>query len=131
MSGEINGTTGVLYRVVGTSQEIVGQLEMTRTVLGAPINTESKTDNGFVTLMNGELSMVGSTVAGSLVYNNDAEYKKIRVDAQAGNVGAYALDIDGVIDNLITFNGIPNGLSDAVPVGDKITTSITFLSTGE
>jgi len=131
MSGEINGTTGVLYRVVGTSQEIVGQLEMTRTVLGAPINTESKTDNGFVTLMNGELSMVGSTVAGSLVYNNDAEYKKIRVDAQAGNVGAYALDIDGVIDNLITFNGIPNGLSDAAPVGDKITTSITFLSTGE
>jgi len=132
MAGERNGTSCLLYRFDSADDvALVGQLELTSTFNGTPIDISSKSSNDFVALMDAELSTKGRSVAGSLIYNNEAEYRLMRTNAIAGNLDEYVLDYTGLVDDQIRFYGIPNGLSDALPMGDKVTTSITILSVGE
>jgi hypothetical protein len=133
MAGETNGTHCLLYRYTGSADAVVvGQLEITSTFNGAPIDISNKSYGDFVTLMNGGLSTKGRTMAANIVYSNDAEYKLLRANSVAGNVGEYMLDYGtGLIADQIRFNGIPNAPSDTAPMGDKVTSSITILSVGD
>ena len=72
----------------------------------------------------------GNTISGTIVYNNDAEYAQMRADAQAGVIRVYVLDYTGLAADELRFEGIAGGLSDELPVGDKVTTSFTITSTG-
>jgi hypothetical protein len=55
----------------------------------------------------------------------------MRDAAIAGGEKLFHLDFNGDLEtDIIFFNGIPTALSDALPMGDKITTSISILSTG-
>ena len=129
MSGEINATNVVIENGTG---DIVGQMEMSLSFNGTPIDISNKSFDDWVTLMDGELAAKQLQISGSIVYNDDVQYRKIRDDAFSGTADTYTLTyVSGATtDESFSASMIPNGLSDALPHGDKITTTITFLSTG-
>lgn len=129
MAGEINGTK-VLIKKDGAT--IVGQMEATVTFNGTPIDISNKSQGDWVTLLNGELAGKQLQISGTLVYNNDTVYRAVRADALSGTQDTYTVEYtsDAVTDEQFSALFVPNGLSDALPMGDKITTSITLLSSG-
>ena len=128
MAGEINGTNVVIKKGSNAGTDIVGQMEFTLTHAGTPIDISNKSYADFVTLLNGELSSKQLTFAGSLVYNNDSTYRDTVNAAYNGTIEQYSLVWpDGYY---ITADFMPNGLSDALPHGDKIMTTINYLSSG-
>lgn len=129
MAGELNGTK-VLIKKNGTT--IVGQMEATVTFGGTPIDITNKSTNDWITLLNNNLAGKQLTVAGSIIYNSDTQYKAIRVAAQTGSQDTYTVEYNAgnATDEEFTATMVPTGLSDALPMGDKVTTSITFLSSG-
>lgn len=128
----INGTSALLLRDTGSSEVvIVGQMELTTSFTGAPIDVSTKSDGDWVKLANGELSTKGLSITGSLTYNSNAEYERMRENALDGDISDYILDYTGLEADKVRFKGIPNSLSDAAPTGDKVVTSITILSVGD
>ena len=129
MSGELNGTNIVIENGTGV---IVGQMESTLTVNGTPIDISNKSYQDFITLLNSELSGKQLQIAGTIVYNDDTQYAKVRADALVGTQDTYKLIYVSANTTDEEFNGtfVPNGLSDSIPHGDKVSTSITFLSSG-
>lgn len=129
MSGEINGTSVIVQNGSG---EIVGQGEMTMTWNGSPIDISNKSAGDWVTLLDGELSGKQMQLSGNIVYNDDAQYRKVRADALTGTQDTYTVNYVSPATTDESFSGtmVPNGLSDALPQGDKVSTTITLLSTG-
>ena len=126
MAGELNGTTVVVTK---GDANIVGQMEMTLTANGTPIDISNKSAGDFITLLDGELAGKQLQVAGSIIYNSDTVYQQVRADALAGTQAQYKVTYGGT-GEAFEFTGVPTGLSDALPHGDKVTTSITLLSSG-
>ena len=129
MSGEVNATNVVIENGSGA---IVGQMEMTMTFNGTPIDISNKSNGDFVTLMDGELAGKQLQISGTIVYNDDVQYRKIRADSLIGTQDTYTITYtsDATTDEAFSATMAPNGLSDALPHGDKISTTITFLSSG-
>ena len=129
MAGEINGTK-VLIKKDGST--IVGQMEATVTFNGTPIDISNKSQGDWVTLLDGELAGKQLQIAGTLIYNSDTVYRQVRADALAGTQATYTVEYtsDATTDEAFSATMVPNGLSDALPMGDKVTTSITLLSSG-
>lgn len=130
MSGELNGTNIMIENGTGV---IVGQMESTLTVNGTVIDISNKSYQDFVTLLDAELSGKQLQLAGTIVYNDGAEYAKVRADSLNGTQDTYTLTYvsANTTDESFTGTFTPNGLSDAIPHGDKVSSSITFLSSGE
>ncbi len=129
MSGETNGTGIVLQNGTGV---IVGQMEGTLTFNGSPIDISNKSYLDNVTLLDGELAGKQLQFAGTIVYNDDTQFRKVRADSITGTQDTYTLTYvsDATTDEAFSASMVPNGLSDALPHGDKVTTNITFLSSG-
>jgi predicted secreted protein len=129
MAGEINGTK-VLIKKDGST--IVGQMEATVTFNGTPIDISNKSQGDWVTLLDGELAGKQLQISGTLIYNSDTVYRQVRADALAGTQDTYTIEYtsDATTDEAFSATFVPNGLSDALPMGDKVTTSITLLSSG-
>lgn len=126
MSGEINGTTVILSNDTG---EIIGQLSMSVSLAGTPIDITNKSLGKAKVLFDGQLPNSQYTISGSLVYNDDVQFKQMRTDVKTAKQRQYTLDYgDGTI-----ISGVfaPTGLSDELPQGDKITSSITLISSGD
>ena len=129
MSGELNGTNIVLENGTG---DIVGQMDGTLTFNGEVIDISNKSFLDNVTLLDGELSGKQLQFAGTIVYNDDTQYAKVRADSMTGTQDTYTLTYTSAntTDESFTASMAPNGLSDAIPHGGKVETSITFLSSG-
>ncbi|MCP4493123.1 MAG: hypothetical protein GY820_38365 [Gammaproteobacteria bacterium] len=129
MSGEVNGTNVILQDGTGA---IVGQMEMTMSYAGTPIDISNKSAGDFVTLLDGELAGKQMSISGTIIYNSDAQYRAMRAAALAGTQDTFTLTYtsDATTDEALSAEMVPTGLSDALPHGDKIATSITFLSSG-
>ncbi len=129
MAGEINATNVILQNGTGA---IVGQMEMTLTYNGTPIDISNKSNGDNVTLLNGELSGKQLQMSGTLVYNDDAQYRKVRTDSLDGTQDTYTVTYtsSATTDEQFSCVMVPNGLSDALPHGDKVSTTLTFLSSG-
>lgn len=129
MSGEISGTNVILQNGTGA---LVGQMEMTMTYNGTPIDISNKSAGDFVTLMDNELAGKQLQISGTLVFNDDTEYRAMRDDAIAGTLDTYTLTYtsSATTDEAFSASMMPTGMSDALPHGDKVSTSITFLSSG-
>lgn len=129
MSGEINGTPVVISNGTGA---IVGQMEMTLTYNGTPIDISNKSTGDFISLLDGELAGKQLQLSGTIVYNDDAQYRKVRADSLTGTQDTYTITYvsPATTDEAFSASMVPNGLSDALPHGDKVSTSITFLSSG-
>ena len=129
MSGEVNATNVVIENGTG---EIVGQMEMTMTFNGTPIDISNKSAGDFIQLLDGELAGKQMQLSGTLVYNDDAQYRATRAAALVGTQDTYTVTYtsDATTDEEFSATMVPNGLSDALPHGDKVSTTITFLSSG-
>ena len=130
MSGEINGTAIVLNN---TSGEVVGQGDFTHTFGGTPIEIGNKSYGDNVTYLDGELSGKQHIFSGDFTYNSDAEFRKVRADAFAGTQDTYTLTFIGSgVATDESFSGlfVPTGLSDTIPMGGKVSTSLSFNSSG-
>lgn len=130
MAGEINGTKVLIKKGAST---IVGQMEATATFNGTPIDISNKSTQDWVTLMDGELAGKQWVFSGTMIYNNDTVYRQVRADAIAGTMATYSIVYTGsglTTDEDLTGTFLPNGLSDTLPMGDKVSTSITFSSSG-
>lgn len=130
MAGELTGTAIV---VNNTSGAIVGQGDFTHTFGGTPIEIGNKSYGDNVTYLDGELATKQHIFAGTLTYNNDAQYRKVRADAFIGTQDTYTLTYTGsgaVTDESFSGSFVPTGLSDALPQGAKVETTIAFNSSG-
>jgi len=129
MSGELNGTNIILQNSTGA---IVGQMEITAAYAGTPIDISNKSVGDFVTLLDGELATKQLTISGTIVYNDDTQYRAMRADSIAGTQDTYTLTYTSAAttDESFACSMVPTGLSDAIPHGDKVSTSITFVSSG-
>ena len=129
MSGEVNATNVILQNGTGA---IVGQMEMTLTYNGTPIDISNKSAGDFIQLLDGELAGKQLQMSGTLVYNDDVQYRKVRTDSLTGIQDTYTVTYtsDAITDEAFSATMVPNGLSDALPHGDKISTTLTFLSSG-
>ena len=126
----MNGTKCLLYRVDSSNLEIVGQMELTHASTSGLIEITSKSTNDFVTYMNRELSTKGANISANIVYNSDAEYRRLREKSDNGDSDSYMLDFTGQVADRVNFIGIPTQVSDSAPMGDKVSTSVTILSLG-
>ena len=120
MAGEINATNVVVSNGTGV---IVGQMTMTLTYNGTPIDISNKSAGDFVTLLDANLAGKQLQISGDIVYNSDTQYRATRAASLTGTQDTYT-------DESFSALMVPNGLSDALPHGDKVSTSITFLSSG-
>ena len=130
MANEINGTNTVIENGTGA---IVGQMETTLTYNGSPIDISNKSAGDYVSLLNGELSGKQVQFSGTLIYNDDTQFRKVRADSLVGTQDTYTITYVGsgaTTDESFSATFVPNGLSDAIPYGDKVSTTITFLSSG-
>ena len=130
MSGEINGTAIVLNN---TSGAIVGQGDFTHTFGGTPIEIGNKSYGDNVTYLDNNLSAKQHIFSGELTYNDDTEFRKVRADAFTGTQDTYTLTFVGsgaVTDESFSGLFVPTGLSDAIPRGAKVATTLSFNSSG-
>ena len=129
MAGEINGTNIVIENGTG---EIVGQMETTLTMAGTLIDISNKSNGDFITYMAGALAGKQINFSGTLVYNTDAQYQKVRLDALNGTPDTYTITYPGAGTTDESFTGLftPNAMSDTMPHGTNVSTSMTFSSSG-
>lgn len=126
----MNGTAIVLNNTTG---EVVGQGDFTHTFGGTPIEIGNKSYGDNVTYLDGELSAKQHIFAGDITYNNDTQFRKVRADAFSGTQDTYTLTYTGsgvVTDESFSGLFVPTGLSDTIPMGAKVATSISFNSSG-
>jgi len=129
MAGELNGTACLLYKGVAGTQQLIGQMEVTITYGGTPIEISNKSYEDWVVSLDGELSGKQVVIAGSLVYNSDATYEEVKSEAFTGTQDDYVFKF-GSSDEALAAKFTPTGMSDAVPQGDKVSTSVSFNSSG-
>ena len=80
-----------------------------------------------------QLSAKQHVFSGQFTYNNDAQFRKVRADSFTGTQDTYTLTYTGsgvVTDESFTGLFVPTGLSDGIPQGAKVTTDLSFNSSG-
>jgi len=130
MAGEILGTAVV---VNNTSGEVVGQGDFTHAYGGTPVEIGNKSYGDNITYMDGAGATKQHVFAGDFTYNNDTEYRKVRSDVFSHTMDTYTLTFVGsgdVTDESFSGLFMPNALTDTMPQGVKVTTAITFSSSG-
>ena len=130
MSGEITGTAIVVNNTTGA---IVGQGDFTHTFGGTPIEIGNKSYGDTVVYLDGQLATKQHIFSGPFTYNDGAQFRKIRADAFSGTQDTYTLTYTGsgvVTDESFSGLFVPTGLSDTLPQGAKVETTISFNSSG-
>ena len=128
MAGEINGTN-ILIQKGASPTEIFGQMEATLTMNGTPIDISNKSLGDFVTMLDEEISSQQIVITGTMVYNVSDNYEAIKAEAFIGKQDDYSITFTG--GESYTGKFVPSGISDAIPHGDKVSTSFTLSSSGE
>lgn len=129
-SGTVNGTNVLVFKDGST---IAGQGSMTVTWGGTPIDISNKSSGDFRELMDGEQANKSLDISGDFVYNSDAQFRSMRADVIAGTSAAYIITFtsEATTDEAFSCQMIPTGMSDQVDRGDKISTTLTLMSTGD
>lgn len=130
IGGEINGTTCLLYKGAAGTEVIAGQMEFTVTYGGTPIDISNKSAGDWIEYLDGELASKQIVIAGTLVYNNTAIFEEIKDEAFTGTQDDYTFKFTPSSETL-SAKFVPNAMSDTIPHGDKVSTAITFSSSGE
>lgn len=129
-SGEINGTPCIIQNGSG---DIVGQGSLTHTYGGTLIETSNQSNGDAVTYLEGENATKQHIFAGEFTYNDDTQYRKVRGDVFSGTSDTYTLTFVSNATTNESFSGtfFPTGLSDTIGMGTKVTTSLSFNSSGD
>lgn len=133
MSGEINGTNALLLQSDGSGNytSIIGQIELTSTIGGTPINVSTKSNDDWVALIDGELAGKGAQITGSLSYNSSSSYRNVRSLQRSHQIADFKLSFNETNEVDLYVSGVVNGLSDSAPTGDRLTTAFNITSTSD
>lgn len=133
MSGELNGVKALLLISDGAGgySDIIGQVELSDNMTGAPIDVSNKTLGDYVTYLNNELATNGLTLSGSIVYNNDATFRQFRARRIARLISDFKLSFNAEDTTSLYISGVITQLSDSLAQGDKLTTSFSIQSTSD
>ncbi|MBL4941126.1 MAG: hypothetical protein JKY81_05615 [Colwellia sp.] len=128
-SGEINGTPCIVQNGSG---EVVGQGSLTHTYGGTLIETSNQSNGDFITYMEGENAGKQHIFAGEFTYNNDTQFRKVRGDVFSATSDTYTLTFisDATTDESFSGTFFPTGLTDNIGQGVKVTTALSFNSSG-
>lgn len=130
MSGEITGTLIVLNNTTGA---LVGQGDMTHTYGGTLVEISNKSFGDAVTYLDGANANKQHIFSGDFTYNNNAQFRKARSDAFNGTQDTYTMEYTGsgtATNEKFVGLFVPTGLSDALPKGVKVSTTMAFNSSG-
>ena len=129
-SGEINGTPCIIQNGTGA---VVGQGSLTHTYGGTLIETSNQSNGDAITYMEGENAGKQHIFAGDFTYNNDVQFRKVRGDVFSGTSDTYTLTFISSATTDESFSGtfFPTGLSDNIGMGAKVTTALSFNSSGD
>lgn len=130
MAKELNGTLVVVNNTTG---EVEGQGDFTHTFGGTPIDISNKSNGDNIVYLDGQLSGKQHVFSGDFTYNSGAQFRKARADSLSGTQDTYTLTYTGsgaVTDESFTGLFVPTGLSDSIPMGAKVTVSMSFNSSG-
>jgi len=94
------------------------------------IDISNPSADKWIYLLDGELTSRQITISGTLVYSNHATYEAVKSDAFNNVHDNYAFKF-GLTGEEIAGVFLPSGMSDTLPSGDKVTTSISFNSSNE
>ena len=130
MAGELNGTNAILYMNYATFDVIAGQVELTSALNATPIDISAKGDNDFVRIMDGELAAKGKNITLNIIYSNDATFRDMREKMINGTNTGFKIDFSAGAGDAEIFTGMITNMADTLPLGDKVTSSITILSLG-
>lgn len=129
MAGELSGTNVLLYRQGSSGfEDIMGQLEITTTYTGSPIDVSNKSFGDFVTLLDGELSTKQVTLSGNMVYNGDSAFQQMRQDRYNATQVRYRLDYNG--EKAVVLTGMLDSKSDSLPQGAAAQMAFSIASSG-
>lgn len=129
LPGAINGTTCLIFKGAAGTDDLIGQMEFTVTYGGTPIDISNKSGGDWLCFLDGELAGQQVVIAGSLVYNSDATYESVKAAGFTGTQDDYTFKFLPS-DEALAGKFVPTGMSDTVPHGDKVSTSISFNSSG-
>lgn len=133
MSGELNGVKALLLigDGAGTYSEIIGQVELSDTFNGTPIDISEKSVGDFVTYLNNELATNGLNISGGMVYNNHASFELFRSKQVARLITDFKLSFNDESTTSLYVSGVVTEISDNLALGDKVITNFNIQSTGE
>lgn len=126
MAGELMGTLVIIADATGN---IVGQGESTLSFNGTPVDISNKSTGDNLVMMNAVVSGQQMQIAMNITYNSDTQYKKVRADSLTGTQDTYTATY-GATGEIFSALMVPTGMSDALPMGDRVTTSLTLMSSG-
>ena len=128
--GALQGLACIISKGTGSAVQVVGQAEFTMTMGGAVVDITNKSSGGFVELLDNATTSQQIVFAGTIVYNDDADFELIRLAAFTGVQDDYEIDFGTSAEKYVG-KFTPNALSDALPTdGNAVMTSITFSSSG-
>ena len=129
MAGELNGTTVVLVTYDGANNVTVfGQLEVTKTRSGTPIDISNKSFGDNVALLDGALASDGYQISGNFIFNTEDTFLLMRNDSVNGKSRSFILE--GLTGQRWRYQCQITGVGDTFPHGAAAATSLTLTSTG-
>lgn len=126
----INGTNAILYMGDATFDVIAGQVELTNALNATPIDVSAKGDDDFIRIMDGELAAKGKNITVNIIYSNNAVFRDMRDKMINGTTTGFKVDFSAGAGDAEAFTGMITNMADTLPLGDKVTSSITILSLG-
>lgn len=130
MANEVNGTNAILYMGDATFSVIAGQIELTSALNATPIDVSTKGDVDYIRLMDGELAAKGKNVTVNIIYSSNSVFRDMRDKMINGDATGFKIDFSAGAGDAETFTGMITNMADSLPLGDKVTSSITILSLG-
>lgn len=114
----------------GSEVDILGQLDGTMTLNGAPVETTNKSSGGYIEYLDAFMAGKQIQFAGNFNLINEAGQNTIKGDIESGLQADYTIET-GVGGESWTGKFVVSGRSDGAPLNGVPTMAVTFMSSGE
>ena len=114
---------------VGVTTEILGQLDGTMTLNGAPVETTNKASGGYIEFLDAFVAGKQVTFAGNFNLINDAGQNAIKAAMESGVQTEFTVET-GVGGESWEGSFVVTGRSDSAPLNGVPTMAVTFSSSG-
>lgn len=113
----------------GAQTDILGQLDGTMTLNGAPVETTNKASGGYIEYLDAFTAGKQITFSGNFNLINDDGQNTIKADIESGVQADYTIET-GVGGESWTGKFVVSGRSDSAPLNGVPTMAVTFMSSG-
>ena len=129
MSGTNSNSYVIKAGTGGSEVDILGQLDGTMTLNGAPVETTNKASGGYIEYLDAFTAGKQVQFAGNFNILNEAGQNTIKEDAESGVQADYTIE-SGSGGESWTGKFVVSGRSDGAPLNGVATMAVTFMSSG-